>query len=126
MKLDLYSFWLGIGFVFTAAAFLIMVFGIASYACADELPFKTHEWTDGHGRVCTATLHEYLDPQDAWWTDIESGTNCMQFKEGVATPCEPTYITRVDTLDCDWPPEGWGTSYPVQSLEDPLILELLK
>ena len=114
--------WDVVGAIAIGIVFVLLLFALPARG-ADELPFKTYEWTDGHGRVCTATLHEYLDPEDVGWVDI---INCMQFIDGVATPCKPTYITRVDTLDCDWPSKGWGTSYPARSIEDPLIQELLK
>ena len=108
MMMNWHSFWRGFGVGCMFASILIMI--TVNVAHAAELPFKTREWTDGHGRVCTATI-------DGEW---ENFTRCDGPMD--APNChteEILVITRATTLDCDWPRERWdNTSYTVECWTD--------
>ena len=64
---------------------LALFLGMALATQAAELPFETYEWTDGHGRVCTATTYEH----SSWNTRYQSRIN--------------EWGVEFLDLDCDWP-----------------------
>jgi len=72
---------------------------LATCAQAAELPFKTVEWIDGHGRACTAVGEiEYIGQGCAWDMDSTAEEN-HQFCAGVDPWREEFTPTQID---CDW------------------------
>ena len=86
--------------VLIAVAIFLLVLLIQ--AGADELPFKTHEWTDGHGRVCTATyLVKIVDRRPTQGMGVNEDGTWYQWVGD-----EPITDSSI-AVDCDWP-QTWS------------------